>query len=150
MAGEAKIYALGILPNRRNAPNSQKVLEIRSISLFRSLSAVALVKADAFCASLWPKNPCNLWLKICEICVLSFQPRKRTSTKVYVRNYNKNMQNKAKFRKSQMNVNKVLTKDYEEMDTWSTREKTKPNKPKQSQIQKGQNERNFSYNSGLW
>jgi len=30
------------------------------------------------------------------------------------------MQNKAKFRKSQMNVNKVLTKNYEQMDTWSS------------------------------
>jgi hypothetical protein len=28
------------------------------------------------------------------------------------------MQNKANFRKSQMNVNKVLTKDYAKMDTW--------------------------------
>jgi hypothetical protein len=35
------------------------------------------------------------------------------------------MQNKANFRKSQMNVNKVLTKDYEQMDTWSIG-KTKP------------------------
>jgi len=36
------------------------------------------------------------------------------------------MQNKANFRKSQMNVNKVLTKDYEKMDTWSSG-KNKPN-----------------------
>ncbi len=35
------------------------------------------------------------------------------------------MQNKANFQKSQMNVNKVLTKDYDQMDTWSIR-KTKP------------------------
>ncbi len=48
------------------------------------------------------------------------------------------MQNKANFRKVKLNVNKVLTKDYDQLDTWSTREKTKPNKPKQSQIQKGQ------------
>ncbi len=52
------------------------------------------------------------------------------------------MQNKAKFRKSQMNVTKVLTKDYEKKDTWSSG-KNKPNsnpiqtqyKPNQSQFQ---------------
>jgi hypothetical protein len=35
------------------------------------------------------------------------------------------MQNKANFRKVKLNVNKVLTKDYVQMDTWSIR-KTKP------------------------
>ncbi len=46
------------------------------------------------------------------------------------------MQNKANFRKVKLNVNKVLTKDYEQMDTWSIG-KTKPiqsqSKPIQSQ-----------------
>ncbi len=43
------------------------------------------------------------------------------------------MQNKAKFRKVKLNVNKVLTKDYEQMDTWSIGKKqsqTNPNKAK--------------------
>ncbi len=43
------------------------------------------------------------------------------------------MQNKANFRKSQMNVNKVLTKDYEKKDTWWSGKKqsqTNPNKAK--------------------
>jgi hypothetical protein len=35
------------------------------------------------------------------------------------------MQNKAKFRKVKLNVNKVLTKDYDKMDTWLCG-KTKP------------------------
>jgi hypothetical protein len=42
------------------------------------------------------------------------------------------MQNKANFRKSQMNVNNVLTRDYDKMDTWSIRKnepKTNPNEP---------------------
>jgi hypothetical protein len=47
------------------------------------------------------------------------------------------MQNKANFRKVKFNVNKVLTRDYEQMDTWSIR-KTKPIqsqlKPIQSQL----------------
>jgi|GEM_PF-4779601 len=57
------------------------------------------------------------------------------STNSYVRNYNKIMQNKAKLRKSQMNVNKVLTKDYEKRHlanagkTNPNKAKTKPNKP---------------------
>ena len=49
------------------------------------------------------------------------------------------MQNKANFRKSQMNVNKVLTKDYEQMDTWSIR-KNKPNSnPIQTQFKANTN-----------
>jgi hypothetical protein len=47
------------------------------------------------------------------------------------------MQNKANFKKVKFNVNKVLTKDYVQMDTWSIR-KTKPIqsqlKPIQSQL----------------
>ncbi len=35
------------------------------------------------------------------------------------------MQNEPKFRKVKLNVNKVLTRDYDQMDTWSIR-KTKP------------------------
>jgi hypothetical protein len=43
------------------------------------------------------------------------------------------MQNEPNFRKSQMNVNKVLTKNYEKMDTWWSGKKqsqTNPNKAK--------------------
>jgi len=43
------------------------------------------------------------------------------------------MQNKAKFRKSQMNVNNVLTRDYEKK-TLGERGKTKPIKANQSQL----------------
>jgi hypothetical protein len=43
------------------------------------------------------------------------------------------MQNKANFRKVKFNVNKVLTKDYEQLDTWSIR-KTKPIKPNSKPI----------------
>ncbi len=35
------------------------------------------------------------------------------------------MQNKANFQKVKLNVNKVLTRGYDQMDTWSIR-KTKP------------------------
>jgi hypothetical protein len=47
------------------------------------------------------------------------------------------MQNKAKFRKSQINVSDLLIRDYEQLDTWSIRKKqsqTKPNKPKTNPI----------------
>jgi hypothetical protein len=58
------------------------------------------------------------------------------------------MQNKPNFRKSQVNVNKLLTKDYEKK-TLGEHGKNKPNsnpiqsqnKPKRTQIQNGQNER---------
>ncbi|MGB2806858.1 MAG: hypothetical protein WBC22_03905, partial [Sedimentisphaerales bacterium] len=47
------------------------------------------------------------------------------STKDYVRKNKLFMQNKANFQKVKLNVNNVLTKDYDRMDTWSIR-KTKP------------------------
>jgi hypothetical protein len=39
------------------------------------------------------------------------------------------MQNKAKFRKVKLNVNKVLTKDYDKKDTWSIMKKQSQTKP---------------------
>jgi hypothetical protein len=51
------------------------------------------------------------------------------STKDYVRKNNLFMQNKPNFRKVKLNVNKVLTRGYVQMDTWSIRK----NKAKQSQ-----------------
>jgi hypothetical protein len=47
------------------------------------------------------------------------------------------MQNEPKFRKVKFNVNKVITKDYDLMDTWSIRKnepKTNPNEPKTNPI----------------
>jgi hypothetical protein len=48
------------------------------------------------------------------------------------------MQNEPNFRKSQMNVNKVLTMNYEKLDTWSSGKnepKTNPNEPNSKPIQ---------------
>jgi len=45
------------------------------------------------------------------------------------------MQNEPNFEKAQMNVNKVLTKDYEEKcgkDLWKNEPKTNPIKPNQT------------------
>ena len=56
-----------------------------------------------------------------------------SSTKEYVRKNKLFMQNKANFRKVKFNVTKVLTKDYDQMDTWSIGTKqsqTNPNKAK--------------------
>jgi hypothetical protein len=47
------------------------------------------------------------------------------STKEQVRKNKLFMQNKANFQKVKFNVTNVLTKDYDQMDTWSIR-KTKP------------------------
>jgi hypothetical protein len=62
------------------------------------------------------------------------------------------MQNEPNFRKSQVHVNKVLTKDYEILDTWwsgKNEPKTNPNEPKRTQFQKVPNERKILYNKGL-
>jgi hypothetical protein len=72
----------------------------------------------AFCAFLW--------LKIHLIYAIR-------STKVYVRKNKLYMENKANFPKVKLNVNNVLTKDYDKMDTWLAG-KNKPNtNPIQSQ-----------------
>jgi len=55
------------------------------------------------------------------------------------------MQNKANFRKSQMNVNTYNTSDYENKSDWTLGE----NKPKQSQFPKSQNGRKLIFNKGL-
>ena len=63
------------------------------------------------------------------------------------------LQNKANFRKSQMNVNKVSAMDYDKKtlgEHGKNEPKTNPNEPKWTQIQKGQNERNIYYNKSLW
>ncbi len=52
------------------------------------------------------------------------------------------MQNEPKIRKVKFNVTKVLTRNYDLMDTWSIRKnepKTNPNEPK---FKKAKNERN--------
>ena len=53
------------------------------------------------------------------------------STKDYVRNYKRNMQNKPNFQKSQMNVNIYNTRNYERKRNWTLGE----NKPNQIQFQ---------------
>ncbi len=60
------------------------------------------------------------------------------STKDYVRNYKKNMQNKAKFRKSQMNVTDLLTRKYDKMDTWSRGKKQSQTNPNKAKLKKAE------------
>ena len=79
------------------------------------------------------KNPCNPWL-INDL----------RSTKDYVRKNKLFMQNKANFQKVKLNVNKVLTKNYVQMDTWSIG-KTKPIKANSKPI-KCQNKPNSNPN----
>ncbi len=99
------------------------------------------------------KNLCNLLLKICAICGKNLRnPWLINDLRLYKALYTCRdsstgiesylqirlfMQNKANFRKVKLNVNQVLTTDYDTLDTWSIR-KTKPiqsqSKPIQSQL----------------
>jgi hypothetical protein len=54
------------------------------------------------------------------------------------------MQNKANFQKVKLNVTKVLTKDYDQMDTWSIRI-TKPIKANKSQLKPKQTQFQSQY-----
>ena len=82
-----------------------------------AISAFSAVKNSCSSCASWLKNPFNQ-----RNLRLTNDLR---STKVYVRNYKLFMQNKANFQKVKFDVNNVLTKDYDRMDTWSIR-KTKP------------------------
>ncbi len=94
-----------------------------------------------FCAFLWLRNTFNQrnlrLIKDLRLFKSLYNCRElSTSVESSLQN-NLFMQNKANFRKVKLNVNKVLTKDYDRMDTWSIR-KTKPIqsqlKPIQSQL----------------
>jgi len=144
-------YANRLNVPKPTGPNSRKVLEIRSITLFRSLSAVALAKADAFCASLWLKNMFTP-LETCFCFLMGFNPwlindlhpckalyncRETFTDVMSALQIKLFLQNKAKFRKSQMNVTKVLTKDYGNRtlgEHGKKQSQTNPNKAKQSQL----------------
>ena len=92
--------------------------------------------SPCFCASLWLKNPFN-----------QRNPRlinDLRSTKDYVRNYKLFMQNEPKFRKSQMNVTNLITKDYEKR-TLGQLGKTNP-KRTQTNPKRTQNEPNSNPN----
>jgi len=76
---------------------------------------------------LIPTQLCTYALCYCALCHI-----KHTTTNSYVRNYKLFLQNKANFRKSQMNVTNLLTSDYEKKDTWwrgKNEPKTNPNEP---------------------
>ncbi len=122
----------------------------------------------AFCAFLWLKNPRNLRLKNSCLCVfVAINPFNQRNP--WLINYLRACKalykcretftdvmsalqigpfcsNKANFRKSQMNVTDLLTKDYDQMDTWLSG-KNKPNsnpiqtqfKPNQSQYKPNSN-----------
>ena len=71
------------------------------------------------------KNLCNLLLKICAICGKNQRNLRLIndlrSTKDYVRKNKLFMQNEPKFRKVKLNVNIVLRRVYDQLDTWSIR-----------------------------
>ncbi len=91
----------------------------------------------AFCAFLWLKNPRNLrnlrLINDLRAEKLLYNCRDAFTDVMIALQIKLFMQNKAKFRKVKLNVNKVLTKDYDKMDTWSSGKKqsqTNPNKAK--------------------
>jgi len=115
--------------NRLNTPHSQKFLVIPSITLF-------------LCAFLWLKNPFNprnprlikylrayKALYICRV-IITFVGRPLQISSF--------LTNKANFRKAQMNITKVLTRDYENK-TLGERGKNKANsKPNKANFRKAQ------------
>jgi hypothetical protein len=96
-----------------------------------------------FCAFLWLKNPLNLrnswFIHDLRAFNVLYNCRYTFTDVMSALQINLFMQNKPNFRKSQMNVTKVLTKEYVHMDTWSSG-KNKPNtNPIQSQFKPNSN-----------
>jgi len=86
-----------------------------------------------------PRNPRNLCPRyLCSINDLHLYISRDTFTDVMsALQIHLFMQNKAKSRKVKLNVNKVITRNYGQMDTWSIRKnkaKTNPNKAKTNPI----------------
>jgi hypothetical protein len=82
-----------------------KLFEIPSITL----------SLCVFCTFLWLKNPRNLRNLRLKNDLRAFGIFTLVKKSLQIRLF---MQNKTNFRKSQMNVNAVITKEYEQMDTW--------------------------------
>ena len=107
-------------------PSRPKTSVISVISVAKNLCNLWLI----FCAFLWLKNPRNLrnpWLindlRVCKALYICRDSSTDIESSLQIRLF---MQNKANFRKSQMNVNNVLTMDYENK-TLSGRGKNKAN-----------------------
>jgi hypothetical protein len=94
-------------------------------SLRRSLSAVALAKVDVLVAKI-PRNLRKLrLLKDLRLFMALYNCKETFTDVMNALQIKLFMQNKANFRKVKFHVTKVLTTDYDQMDTWSIR-KTKP------------------------
>ena len=88
-----------------------------------------------------PRNPCNPWLiKGLRLFTAFYNCRDTFTDVMSALQIHLFMQNKANFQKSQMNVNNVLTRDYEKM-TLGQRGKNKPNSnPIQTQFKPNQSQ----------
>jgi len=78
-----------------------------------------------------PRNPCNLCPRYPRL-INNLRLRKITYEKIKLF-----LQNEPNFRKSQINVNSYIKRNYDQMDTWSIRKnepKTNPNEPKTNPI----------------
>ena len=97
-----------------------KLFENSSITLFLS----------AFCAFLWLKSPFNQHNPRLMNYLHALGIFTTVEKSLQIAPF---MQNEPNFRKSQMYINKVLTKDYEEMDTWSIGKNEPKTNPKRTQ-----------------
>jgi len=76
----------------------------------------------------------KLSLDAIEFILSGVEGRCYITTNSYVRNYKQNMQNKANFRKSQVNLSDLSIREYEQMDTWSSEKNKANSKPIQTQF----------------
>jgi hypothetical protein len=126
-AVEAERFTEACFVERLGRRSQSRPISLRPLWLFSLFLCV-------FCAFLWLYLLILAYLssRSVRICVNPWLINDLRLRKITYEKINLFLQNEPKFRKSQMNVIKVLTRDYEQMDTWSSGKnepKTNPNKP---------------------
>jgi hypothetical protein len=92
--------------------------------------------------SLWLYSSCSSCLRREKICEISVNPRLINDLRLRKFTYeiiNLFLQNEPNFRKSQVNITDLLTREYGKMDTWSVRKNKAKTKPIQSQYKPNSN-----------
>jgi len=85
----------------------------------------------------WPLAPNVIVRKYLRVDMLLYICRETITNVMSALQINLFLQNEPNFRKSQVNLNNLLKRNYEQMDTWSIRKnepKTNPNEPKTNPI----------------
>ncbi len=125
----------------QSLPGTPSRLKTSALSAFSAVNNLCNLWL-LFCAFLWLKNPFNQrnlrlmnYLHACKALYICRDTSTGIENSLQIRLF---MQNKPNFRKSQMNVNKVLTKDYENKTLGERGKKQSQTKPIKANFKKAE------------